>query len=181
MSNEQDDGVVCYSYTAARRHPLVIGQIGGFVLPSPLSPAQMATLLASFFGLLLTRQIWGLLLPGVVSLFVLISVPCGLTWAVRHLRMEGRSPLRMLYGQLAYWLSPPQGWVRGRAVWLAPRPVRVVQRIVIVALPGEPVAPESNPVTGREPAPVVALRPLRWAALNADGGKSGAVPRPVRH
>jgi hypothetical protein len=162
-----DEVLVCYSYTAARRYPLVIGKVGGFVLPTPLSPAQVAMLLGSFFGLLATRRLWGMVLPGGLSLLVQLAVPCGLAWAVRHLRMEGRSPVRMMFGQLAYAAAPRHGWARGRATRSAPRPLRVSQRIVIVPA----AAPVDGPPAGRRTpngpptSAVVELAPPRWACL----------------
>jgi hypothetical protein len=159
------DSMVCYSYTAARRHPLVIGKIGGFVRPSPLSPAQIATLLGSFSLLLVSRGLWGMFLPGIVRLFLLVTGPCGLTWAVRHLRMEGRSPIKMLLGQLSYWSAPRHGWVRGRGQWLRPRPIRVAQRIVVVPAAAPPARRKA-----RAPVPVPAIQRPRWACLDTGEG-----------
>jgi hypothetical protein len=124
--------VTCYSYTYARRYPMVIGKIGGFALPTPLSPSQVVTLLGSFLGLLATRRWWGILTPGLVDAVFLIVVSGGLTWAVRHLRMEGRSPFKMLVGVITLAAAPRGGVVRGRQVWATERPQRLIERIYIV-------------------------------------------------
>jgi len=116
VSDEPTPVVICRSYTHARRHPLVLGRIGGFTLPTPLSPAQLAVLVGSFLVLLGTADAWGWLLPGVARLLVMIVVPLALTWALRHLRFEGRSPVRMLLGLLSLATQPRNGVVRGRAV-----------------------------------------------------------------
>ncbi len=109
-----DDSVACRSYTHARRHPLVIGKIQGYTLPSPWTPAQLGVLVASFLVLLWTRPVWAHL-GGFLNLLVLLGVPIALMWCVRHLRMEGRSPARMAMGALSYVARPRGGSLHGRA------------------------------------------------------------------
>lgn len=171
--------VTCHSFTHARRYPLVIGKIGGFPLPSPLSPAQVAALLGSFFFLLTTRGWWGLLTPGIVDAVVLIAAPGWVAWAVRHLRMEGRSPLKMLGGILALACAPPCGVVRGRQLWANQRQRRVSSRICIVGdTTGAQVDEDEPPATGW-PVSITAQRrptttindlrpPPRWACLSEE-------------
>ena len=169
MSEPYDDAladmsVTCHSYTHARRYPLVIGKIGEFTLPTPLSPAQISTLLASFFFLLVTRGLWGGVLPRMVNVFILIVVPLGMTWAVRHLRMEGRSPVKMLIGLVSYWAAPRHGWSRGSRIWTRPHPQRLVQPILIVPAPAGVRTRVERP---RRRAAVADLKPApRWAALD---------------
>jgi hypothetical protein len=111
---DQDaEQIVCRSYTHARRHPNVIGVIGGWVLPWPITPTQLGVLLGSAVLLLATRSAWGFL-PGGLRLMLLGGGPLGLAWAVRHLRMEGRSPVRMAAGALGYLARPRQGSLHGR-------------------------------------------------------------------
>lgn len=110
---EPPEGLLCRSYTHARTHPMVVGKIGKYTLPFQLSPAQVLALLGSFFVLLWTRRIWAHL-PGLLNLLVQVAVPVAIAWALRHLRMEGRSPLRMGYGVIAYAFSPKGGVVGGR-------------------------------------------------------------------
>jgi hypothetical protein len=91
----------------------VIGKIGGCALPTPLSPTQLLVLLGSFGFLLYTRSMWGHLGP-LGNLLVQGGVPLGLTWAVRHLRLEGRPPLRTAAGFLSLATSPKGGVAHGR-------------------------------------------------------------------
>ena len=164
--------VTCHSYTHARKYPLVIGKIGGFALPTPLSPSQIGMLLGSFFLLLATRRWWGMFTPGLFDVLVLVLVPGGLTWAVRHLRMEGRSPIKMLIGLVTLATSPRHGTVRGRQVWKPERPRRMVEPIYIVGDPtadtdGDAVAPPHKP--SPRPAQVSEILPTSpWACLNEE-------------
>lgn len=114
-----DDGLVCHSYTRGRRHPMVVGRIGGWALPTPLSPAQLLAGLGTFSALAATAGVWQPATPGVAKIVVLAGVPVAAGWAIRHARVEGRSPLRAAVGWLRLVLSPAAGVVRGRA---HPRP-----------------------------------------------------------
>lgn len=178
-SETEPTSVTCHSFTHARRYPLVIGKIGGFPLPSPLSPAQVAALLGCFFFLLLTRGWWGILTPGIVDAVVLIAAPGWFAWAVRHLRMEGRSPLKMLGGICALVFAPPLGVVRGRQLWTNPRQQRISSRIYIIGdttdaqvEPDQAPAsywPGSSTAQRRPPATISDLRPKpRWACLSEE-------------
>ena len=111
---EPDGHVVCRVYTRARRHPNVIGVIGGWTLPWPLTPTQLGVLLGSFALLLSTRQLWAFL-PGSFNTMIVGGGPIFLCWAVRHLRMEGRSPVRMAAGAASYLVRPRQGTLHGKA------------------------------------------------------------------
>ena len=125
-----DDSVACRSYTHARRHPVVIGKIQGYTLPSPWTPTQLGVLVASFLVLLWTRPVWAHL-GGFLNLLVLLGVPVALMWCVRHLRMEGRSPARMGMGALAYVVRPRGGSLHGRAQ-RQPRACRLGDRQLFV-------------------------------------------------
>lgn len=158
--------VTCYSYTHARRFPLVIGKIGGFTLPTPLSPSQSATLLGSFFLMLGSRRWWGAFLPGMADALFLVLVPGTLTWAVRHLRMEGRNPVKMLLGLLSLLLAPTQGTVRGRQVWAKARPRRMIERIYIAGDTTSHTPLESHPRPKPSPAVAQLLPTSPWACLD---------------
>lgn len=107
--------LTCRTYTHARRFPLVIGKIGGYALPTPLTPAQVVVLLASTGLLLATRDAWARL-GGAGNLLVALLLPLALTWAVRHLRVEHRAPLRFALGCACYALRPRLGVRHGRPV-----------------------------------------------------------------
>ena len=103
----------CRTYTHARRHPLVIGKVGGWALPTPVTPTQLAVGVASFLALLYTRSAWAHL-SGPVNLVVHACLPLCVMWMARHLRVEGRTPLRAAIGWLTYAFSPRAGLWHGR-------------------------------------------------------------------
>lgn len=107
--------LACRSYTHARRYPWVIGRIGGWQLPTQLTPAQLATLGTSLFVLVQTRGLWAHL-PRLANLSVELALPGAGAWAVRHLRMEGRAPLRAFAGLASYLVAPRTGVVQGHAM-----------------------------------------------------------------
>jgi hypothetical protein len=113
MVDDLDHGVSCRSYTHARRYPWVIGKIGGWQLPTQLTPVQLAALGATLLLLVHTRSLWAHL-PRMLDLLVELALPVGSTWAVRHLRMEGRAPLRALCGLAVFVATPRAGRLRGR-------------------------------------------------------------------
>lgn len=110
---EPDEAITLQSYTHARTHPWVVGKIGGHALPVQLSPTQVAVLVGSFVVLLKTRMLWAHL-GGIPNLMIQVAVPCALTWCLRHLRMEGRSPGRMLLALASYASEPTGGRSLGR-------------------------------------------------------------------
>ena len=115
MRSESEPGpIVCRNYTAARRHPNVIGVIGGWALPWPVTPTQLGVLIGTFLVLLKTRPLWGAFLPGFVSLTILGGLPLLATWAVRYFRVEGRSPVRAAAGGLSYLTRPRAGTLHGQ-------------------------------------------------------------------
>ncbi len=157
-----DVSVSCNSYTHARRYPMVIGKIGGFVLPTPLSPSQIATLIGSFLLLLVTRRWWSMFTPAVFDVIVVVAVPAALAWAVRHLRMEGRSPIKMAVGVVTLLVSPPHGTVRGHQVWGPERPHRILNTIYIVGDVTGPGRCDTSRGTAGVSEPVVAE--LGWCS-----------------
>ena len=114
MGSPDKEPISCRSYTHARRHPLVLGKIGDW-RPPPLSLTQWAVLLGSFLGLLYSLGLWAHL-PGPANLVVCVALPVFLAWTVRHLRMEGRSPVQMAVGLGAYLSSARRGVYHGRPV-----------------------------------------------------------------
>jgi hypothetical protein len=112
---EEPAGLVhCASYTHARRHPMVLGRIAGWTPPFQLSLVQIGVLLVSFFVMVRTWWLWAEPLPGSLALVVGAGVPIGLTWAVRRVRIEGRSLPRAAAGWVALWCTPHKGSLRGR-------------------------------------------------------------------
>jgi hypothetical protein len=113
----------CASYTHARRHPLVLGKIGGWSPPIQLSMAQVAVLVGSYVTLLWGWSLWAHG-PGALNLIVLAGGPWLPTWALRAVRIEGRDPLRCAIGLLAYLSAPRRGLLHGKPV-TSPRPSRL--------------------------------------------------------
>lgn len=126
MTGEAAAAVRCRSYTYARRYPLVIGQIGGWS-PwwGPWTLWQYTAATTVLVLLMATRGVWGALLPGPLTLAVLLGLPLAAGWALRRTTIEGRRPHRALAGLAAVWLAPPGGMLAGRP-YRQPRPHRVV-------------------------------------------------------
>ncbi len=123
---EVPERIECSSYTHARRHPLVIGKLAigqgrQAHLPTPITPAQLGVLVATVLVLLVTQPLWAHL-GGFGNLAVMALLPLGLSWSVRHFRMEGRSPFRMALGALAYLTRARTGKAHGKR--LGPQRVR---------------------------------------------------------
>jgi len=93
------------SYTQALRHPIIIGHVAGWRLPWTLSASQLSAV-AGMSGLLLaTRPVWAHL-GSVGNLVVFTVAIAGVGWAVRHWRIEGRSPFLVAAGVAMVLLSP---------------------------------------------------------------------------
>ncbi len=115
---------VYHSYTQALRRPIIIGHVAGWRLPWALSASQLGAVAASSGLLLVTRPVWAHL-GGVGNLVVFAGVVAASGWAVRHWRVEGRSPFLVAAGVATVVLSPGcrRGVRNGRPV-TAPRPSR---------------------------------------------------------
>jgi hypothetical protein len=114
VSEERVQPIDCTSYTHARRHPMVLGSIGGWSPPFQVTMIQLGVLLASVLVINKTWHIWGPLLPPIVSVLIALAVPALAAWAARRVRIEGRSPGRAALGWLALVCAPQDGTVGGR-------------------------------------------------------------------
>jgi len=126
-----DDAVACRCYTAARRHPWVIGRVAGWRLPTQLTLAQVASMGAAFGLLAASRGLWAHL-PRLGNLGVEGAGPAAAAWATRRVRVEGRSPARALIGLLTYLSTPRLGRVGGRPLREAPAS-RLAGRLFVIA------------------------------------------------
>jgi hypothetical protein len=115
MAARSDGRIRCATYTHARRHPVVVGQIGGWTPPFQLSVAQIVVLLVSVVIESQTWRWWGTHLPAAASVAVAVGVPLLLVWVVRCGRLEGRSLARATVGWLAFLTRPRRGRVGGRS------------------------------------------------------------------
>lgn len=138
MSDEPVAQIRCASYTHARRHPMVLGRIAGWTPPFQLSLTQIAVLLLTFFAMVKTWWLWAEPLPGTLALVLGAGVPVGLTWAVRRVRIEGRSLPRAAVGWVALWCTPQKGALRGRPYRDRPAVSLGSVRMYVAADPPEP-------------------------------------------
>jgi hypothetical protein len=99
------DADVFFSYTHALRHPVIIGRVAGWRLPWALSATQLGAIAATTAVMLALRPLWAHL-GGVGNLVVFSVVVAGVGWAVRHWRVEGRSPLKAAVGMAVVRLAP---------------------------------------------------------------------------
>ena len=125
---------VYHSYTQALRHPIIIGHVAGWRLPWALSASQLGAIAAMSGLMLTTRPLWAHL-GGVGNLAVFTVAVAASGWAVRHWRIEGRSPFLVAAGIATVMLSPGcrRGVRNGRAI-TPQRPIRgAVTGITITA------------------------------------------------
>lgn len=133
--SEPAEPIVCATYTHARRHPMVLGSIAGWSPPFQLTVTQLAVLAGSFMAMLWSRSLWSPLLPGSLGTIATIGIPILATWAVRRVRVEGRSIARTGLGWLLLWCAPRTGTVAGRpATTSRPTPLGAT-RLYVAATP----------------------------------------------
>ena len=131
-------GIKCSTFTHARRHPKVLGKVGGWTLPVQLSVAQLVVLFVGYVVLAITQPLWGLF--GGLNTFLLVGLPMAAAWGVRRARVEGRDVLRWLVGHASFLATPKCGVRRGRPI-RQPRPIRPAATTWIEAdLPDDPAA-----------------------------------------
>jgi len=97
-------------YTAARRHPWVLGKVADWRIPlGPFTPAQI--LLAVVGGFLLVKTIpwWSWMGPVPIAAWLLAI------WAVRRQKIGGRAPIPAALGWLLLCRQPRGGRIGGRA------------------------------------------------------------------
>lgn len=136
MDDELDTDIMCATYTHARRHPMVMGQIGGWTPPFQLTLTQLGVLIVTFLVEMWSWPWWAPFLPRLASIVVALGIPCLLAWVVRRTRIEGRSLPRFGVGWLAYVAMPRGGRVGGRA-FRPSKPLWPYYERIYVA-PGEP-------------------------------------------
>jgi hypothetical protein len=135
VSEEDDDSIVCATYTHARRHPLVLGHIAGWTPPFQLSVTQLVVLAVTFWIEMQTWHLWGRFLPDLAGVVVAIGLPAAIAWIVRRARFEGRSLPRAAVGMIQWASTPRLGRAGGRPV-LRPRDRSLADALTYVA-PGE--------------------------------------------
>ncbi|UQW99122.1 hypothetical protein [Streptomyces sp. RerS4] len=130
-------------YTAARRHPWVLGKLGDFRLPlGPYTPAQLVVLGGGAFLLIKTYAWWSWAGPVPVALWL------GAVWAVRGAQIAGQSPFTAVAGVVSLLLRHPAGRVEGRVARdRAPSYLRV-RFVIAPPVPAEVGAAAPAPVEG---------------------------------
>ncbi|MFE3268915.1 hypothetical protein [Streptomyces sp. NPDC059215] len=97
-------------YTAARRHPWVLGKVADWKIPlGPYTPAQIAVAVGGCFLLIKTISWWSWMGPVPVVAWLLA------VWAVRRPRVRGRAPMQAALGWLLLAWQPRGGRIGGRA------------------------------------------------------------------
>ena len=88
MDDDSDHQIICATYTHARRHPMVLGNIGGWTPPFQLTLVQVGVLIGAYVIEMQTWRWWGAKLPMTLAAIIAIGVPCLLAWVVRRTRMS---------------------------------------------------------------------------------------------
>lgn len=167
MSSSPSSGArVARVYTAARRHPWVLGKLGDWVIWfGPYTPAQLVVMGGGALLLIKTYAWWSWLGP-VPIVGWLVSI-----WAVRGATIGGRSPITAALGWLSLLAQHPAGRIRGRAA-RDKRPVPLNGRFVI-----EP-APVPTSATGAAVARAEGKRSVRRPSRRTR--RRAAAPAAVR-
>ncbi|MEU0949837.1 hypothetical protein ABZ379_45355 [Streptomyces canus] len=156
-------------YTAARRHPWVLGKVADWRIPlGPYTPAQILLAVVGGFVLVKTITLWSWLGPVPIAAWLL-----GI-WAVRRPKMMGRAPLPAALGWLLLLWQPRGGRIGGRAARdRAARPF-IGGFVIETNAPAAPIPSAPRP-------PAVAEQTPRQAKGPRSGGRPAvAAAGPVR-
>ncbi|MPY30130.1 hypothetical protein FNH09_01995 [Streptomyces adustus] len=139
-------------YTAARRHPWVLGKVADWKIPlGPYTPAQIAVAVGGGFVLVKTISWWSWMGPVPVVGWGLVI------WMVRRPKVRGRAPMQAALGWVLLGRQPRGGRIGGRAARdRAPHPL--LGGFTIEDRP----APAPLPAAQAAPSPAVQRRPA-WA------------------
>jgi hypothetical protein len=97
-------------YTAARRHPWVLGKVADWKIPlGPYTPAQIAVAVGGGFTLVKSITWWSWMGPIPIAAWLLAI------WAVRRPRIGGRAPMQAALGWALLVGQPQGGRIAGRA------------------------------------------------------------------
>ncbi|MPY37184.1 hypothetical protein FNH09_40060 [Streptomyces adustus] len=97
-------------YTAARRHPWVLGRVADWKIPlGPYTPAQIALAVGGGFVLVKTISWWSWMGPVPLVGWGLVI------WMVRRPKVRGRAPMQAALGWVLLGRQPRGGRIGGRA------------------------------------------------------------------
>lgn len=151
MSAAAAAGRVGRFYTAARRHPWVLGKVADWKIPlGPYTPAQIALAVGGGFVLIKTISWWSWMGPIPIAAW-LLSI-----WAVRRPKIAGRAPLQAALGWVLLLWQPRGGRIGGRAARdRAPHPLLGGFTIEDAPIPAGAAAPSpaAQPRIDRAPHP----------------------------
>ncbi|MCW8384102.1 hypothetical protein [Streptomyces justiciae] len=167
-------------YTAARRHPWVLGKVADWKIPlGPYTPAQLAVAVGGGFVLFKTVHWWSWLGPVPVVVWLLA------VWAVRRQKIRGRAPLPAALGLVLLGCQPQGGRIGGRAA-RDRQPRTLTGGFTIESAPGPRPTSHRAPRTARRRAAAVAVAasrrgpgPARAARSSVRHPRQTAVGRPV--
>ncbi|MFE0654169.1 hypothetical protein ACFVZH_37060 [Streptomyces sp. NPDC059534] len=152
--SELDFELIGRCYTKSRRAPLVHGVIRdvnggrGIRLPGgPYTLTQLAGIVATVAGLILTRPLWGG--HGWLDVAVLLVLPAVVAFVLRHLHIDGRNPVAALLSIALMLAAPRRGQLRGRTY----RPTRPTRGDTRIHLPADEQAAEATAPAITSPAP----------------------------
>ncbi|MGW1562784.1 hypothetical protein ACWCQ1_40735 [Streptomyces sp. NPDC002144] len=150
-------------YTAARRHPWVLGKVADWRIPlGPYTPAQIAVAVGGGFLLVKTISWWSWMGPVPIVGWGLVI------WMVRRPKVRGRAPMQTALGWVLLLWQPRGGRIGGRAardraphpllggfiIEAAPAPHSAVHAAPALAVQRRPSrAPHPTPAAGRSSAP----------------------------
>ncbi|MEU9918955.1 hypothetical protein [Streptomyces sp. NPDC051001] len=139
-------------YTAARRHPWVLGKVADWKIPlGPYTPAQIAVGVVGGFVLVKTISWWSVLGPVPITAWLLAI------WVVHRPRIRGRAPLQAALGWVLLGWQPQGGRIGGRAARdRAARPLLggfTIEDVPHPAPPAPSVRPAPRPAGARSSKP----------------------------
>jgi hypothetical protein len=160
-------------YTAARRHPWVLGKVADWKIPlGPYTPAQIAVAVGGCFLLIKTISWWSMLGPIPIAAWLLAI------WAVRRPKIAGRAPLQAALGWGLLLWQPQGGRIGGRAARdRAPHPL--IGGFTIEDAPVTAVATAPAPAKRRRFVRAPHLRPSVNRAVAHRHTEPGAPAVPV--
>jgi hypothetical protein len=159
-------------YTAARRHPWVLGKLGDWTIWfGPYTPAQLLVTGGGALLLIKTFAWWSWLGPMPVVLW-LVAI-----WAVRGATIGGRSPIAAAFGWITLLPRHPAGRIAGRAARdrratplagafvIEPAPARTPAAAADPAAQGRPVR-SARSSRRRSASPAAVVRPVPVSGLD---------------
>ncbi|MER7111153.1 hypothetical protein [Streptomyces sp. NPDC000229] len=160
-----DDELIGRCYTKARRTPLVVGSVPGGAgrslrLPGgPYTLTQLAAIVVTFVVLILTRPLWGG--HGLMDAVVLLGLPFGAAFGLRHLHIDGRNPAAAAASVAIMLTGPRWGRLHGRPY----KPARPESGSTAVTLTAAQEHP-APPAVGQSARPAA---PAAWTDVHASG------------